>query len=99
MLDHGDVGDVPSDSQDWLVFERFAGPDHYLVLINMTATGSDYRFHQGWYPKYVGSQLIFWSDGKQKQWKDATKDNKKIESSVFVPPFGLVVLRQAGGGG
>jgi glycosidase len=94
-LADGDVGVIPSDTQDWMVFERYAGPDHYLVLINLTATGQDYRFHAAWYPQFVGAQLIFWSDGKRKKWKDTTKDNQKIEGEAVVPPFGLVVLRQA----
>jgi glycosidase len=94
-LADGDVGVIPSDTQEWMVFERCAGPDHYLVLINLTATGQDYKFHATWYPQFVRAQLIFWSDGKQRKWKDATKDNQKIEGSAHVPPFGLVVLRQA----
>ncbi len=42
-----------------MVFEKFAGPEHYLVLINWTASGHDYRFHQTWYPGHFGAQLIF----------------------------------------
>jgi hypothetical protein len=94
-LANGDIGVIPTDSHDWMVFEKFAGPEHYLVLINLTANGHDYRFHQSWYPQYRGAQLIFWSDGKRKTWKDTTRDNQHINDSVFVPPVGLVVIRQA----
>jgi hypothetical protein len=94
-LANGDIGFIPSDSRDWMVFEKFAGPDRYLVLINMTATGQDYKFNETWYPQYAKAQLIFQADGKEKTWKDTTKDNTNIESSVSVPPFGLAVIRQA----
>ena len=77
-----------------MVFERAAGGERYLVLINRTLTGRDYRFHDAWFPQFRGAQLIFWSDGRQRQWKDATGDNQNIEASVFVPPVGLVVLKQ-----
>jgi alpha-amylase len=93
-LANGDIGGIPSDSQDWMVFEKFSAPEHYLVLINLTANGHDYKFHQTWYPQYLGAQLVFWSDGKLKTWKDTTKDNQNIQDSVFVPPVGLVVIRQ-----
>ena len=35
-----------------------------------------------------------WSDGRRGTWKDPTGDNQTIRDSVFVPPAGLVVLRQ-----
>jgi len=88
----GDIGDVLSDDAQWAVFERVTGTDHYLVLINSTPTGMDYHFHQQWYPQYKNSQLIFWSDGTSKQWKDTTDDHLNIDSSVFVPAYGLVIL-------
>src|SRR5262249_5807662 len=93
-LANGDVGAILRDAHDWMVFEKFAGADRYLVLINLTGTGSNYNFHKQWYPQYVGAQLIFWSDGAQKKWRDTTTEGRNIEGSAFVPPFGLVVLRQ-----
>jgi hypothetical protein len=97
-LANGDLGTILSDTQDWMVFEKFSDTDRYLILINMTSTGHDYRFHEGWYPRYVGAHMIYWSDGAEKKWKDVTASNQKIEGAVFVPPFGLVVLRQVTNG-
>jgi glycosidase len=94
VLANGDVGAVLADAQDWMVFEKFAGAERYLVLINLTGTGGNYNFHQQWYPQYVGAQLVFWSDGAQKKWRDTSREGRNIEGSAFVPPFGLVVLRQ-----
>ncbi len=94
VLANGDVGDVLSDSQDWMVFEKDAGREHYLVLINMTPNKLDYRFTSTWFPQYAGAQMIFWSDGSAKKWQDVTAENRKITDAASVPPFGLVVLRQ-----
>jgi alpha-amylase len=91
---NGELGTILTDSVDWLVFERASGQDRYLVLINTTGSGKDYEFHEGWFPSYIGAQLIFWSDGQKKQWKDETKANKQIEAKVFVPPYGFVLLRE-----
>lgn len=93
-LRSGDIGEILSDNAQWAVFERLKGSARYLVLINSTATGMDYHFHQQWYPQYKNSQLIFWSDGASKTWKDTTDDNLKIATSAFVPPYGLVILKQ-----
>jgi alpha-amylase len=90
----GDIGAIPSDSDEWIVFERGAGATQYLVLINRSLTGKDYRFHTAWFPQYRGADLIFWSDGRLRKWKDTTGDNQRIRDSVFVPPAGLVVIRQ-----
>jgi alpha-amylase len=91
---NGDIGAILTDSNDWMVFEKVGGQDSYLVLINTTATGNNYNFHEGWFPRYIGAQLIFWSDGPAKNWKDETQSNKNIDRSVFVPPYGFVLLRQ-----
>jgi hypothetical protein len=53
-LANRELGDVPSDTQDWSVFERVDGPQRYLVLINPTAGGKDYAFHESWFPRYMG---------------------------------------------
>ncbi len=93
---NGELGDILTDSTDWLVFEKVSDQDRYLVLINPTETGSDYRFHQSWFPRYLKAQLIFWSDGQNREWKDETKHDKHIEDKVFVPPYGMVLIRQKG---
>jgi hypothetical protein len=91
---NGEMGAIASDSADWIVFERGAADARYLVLINRTSTGMDYRFHTAWFPQYRGADLIFWSDGRDRTWKDVTADGQRIADSVFVPPIGLVVIRQ-----
>jgi alpha-amylase len=91
-LANGDIGAVLADAADWLGFERVRGTSRYLLLINRTAAGHDYRFHDGWFPQYAGAQLVFWSDGASRTWADVTADNRSIDRSVFVPPYGLVVL-------
>lgn len=91
---NGEPGDILNDTEEWLVFEKVSGPTRYLVLVNPTADGREYAFHQGWFPRYLGAQLIFFSDGRRKEWKDETTANKNIEAKVFVPPYGLVVLKQ-----
>jgi hypothetical protein len=91
---NGDLGFILTDSADWMVFEKVSDQDRYLVLINPTGNGSDYHFHQSWFPHYIGAQLVFWSDGQQKEWKDETSADKHIETKVFVPSYGMVLLRQ-----
>jgi hypothetical protein len=63
-------------------------------LVNRTSTGKDYRFHAAWFPQFRGADLIFWSDGHVRNWKDATADGRRIGDSIFVPAVGLVVIRQ-----
>jgi hypothetical protein len=63
-------------------------------MINPTGIGKDYKFHQGWFPRYLSAQLIFWSNGQRKEWKDESSANKHINAEVFVPPYGMVALRQ-----
>ena len=91
---NGTIGAIASDSAEWMVFERASGGERYMVLINLTSTGRDYRFHAAWFPQYRGADLIFWSDGHSRQWKDTSNDGQRIGDSVFVPAVGLVVLRQ-----
>jgi glycosidase len=87
---NGEIGAILSDSAEWIVFER----DNFLVLINRTSTGKDYRFHAAWFPQFRGADLIFWSDGRDRKWKDATADGQRIGDSVFVPPIGLALIRR-----
>lgn len=91
---NGELGEILSDSEDWMVFEKVAEQDRYLVLINRTGNGYDYRFHENWFPKYINAQLIFWSDGKAREWKNETKSNNYIDEKVFVPPYGMVLVKQ-----
>lgn len=93
-LANGEIGEILSDSGEWMVFEKVAGAERYVVLVNTGETGLDYRFHATWYPRYQDATLIFWSDGKQKAWKDETQAKKRIDSSVYVPAYGMVVLKQ-----
>ena len=94
---NGDIGLIASDSAEWMVFERVSADARYLVLINLTQTGHDYRFHAAWLPRYRNADLLFWSDGHLRTWKDTTAENAvapRIADSVFVPPVGVVVLRE-----
>jgi glycosidase len=91
---NGELGAILTDSEEWMVFEKVNGQDRYLVLISTSPAGRDYEFHQGWSPRFIGAQLIFWSDGVRKEWRNETKANRRIQSKVFVPPYGLVLLRQ-----
>jgi hypothetical protein len=90
----GDIGAVISDHEEWMVFERKKSNDRYLILINRTDSSHDYRFHQQWYPEYIGAKKVFVSDGTSKEWKDLTSQNKSIQDAVPVPAFGLVILRR-----
>jgi glycosidase len=91
---NGEIGAIASDSPEWMVFERVSGVDRYLVLINRTSAGKDYRFHTTWFPQYIGADLLFWSDGQARKWKDGGADGQRLGDSVFVPATGLVVIRQ-----
>jgi alpha-amylase len=91
---NGELGDILTDTADWLVFEKVRREDRYLVLINPTDAGREYVFHQGWYPRYFNAQLLFSSDGQRKEWKDESSANKHIEAKVFTPPYGFVLIRQ-----
>ena len=89
----GELGQILSDTHDWMVFERGVGSDRLLVLINPTGGGKDYHFHAGWHPQYAGGRVQFWSDGQQRKWEDTSGTSDQINGKVFVPPYGLVVLR------
>ncbi len=93
---NGELGDILTDTTDFLVFEKVGGQERFLVLINPTNTGHDYAFHQGFFPRYLGAQLLFFSDGQRQEWKDESSANKHIEAKVFVPPYGMVLLKQQG---
>lgn len=89
---NGNLGRVLTDSNDWMVFERVKGQERYLVLLNPTAQGRNYGFHERWYPEYRGTRLLFWSDGQGRTWKDLTGGIERIHDSVYVPRFGMVLL-------
>jgi hypothetical protein len=82
------IDGVLADTAEWIVFERVQGSARYLLIINRTAEGREYRVSA----PYPRAQLVFWSDGADRTWADTTADGRRIEQSVFVPPFGLVVL-------
>ncbi len=88
------ITQIVNDEADWWVFEKSADGNRYLVLINRSGIGHNYNFHADWFPQYQQAQLIFWSNGTEKSWTDETSANKRIDGSVFVPPYGLVVLKQ-----
>lgn len=90
---NGSLGRIISDSAEWMVFERASGDERYVVVINTTNRGMDYRFSESWYPEFQRSQLIFWSDGAGRKWKDQTSDNARIDGSIYVPAFGMVVMK------
>lgn len=94
---NGDIGSILTDSTEWIVFEKIGPEGRYLVLINTTGNGRDYGFHAGWFPRFLGAKLIFWSDGRLKKWQNETNSDKHIDASVFVPPYGMVILRQKSG--
>lgn len=93
-LAEGDFGAILSDTREWMVFERRLSNESLLVLINPTESGKDYRFHAGWFPQYAQAAVLFWSDGQQQQWEDRSGSNEVIRGSVFVPPYGLVILEK-----
>ena len=92
-LANGEIGSVLADDATWIGFERVAGAARYLLLINRTSAGRDYRFHAGWHPRYRRAQLVFWSNGGARTWSAVMPEERSIEDAVFVPPYGLVVLR------
>ena len=92
VFSDGELGTIASDTAEWMVFERTLNQDRYLVLINLTSGALTYRFHETWFPEYRRARLLFWSDGKSRQWKDESA--KTIDDSVFVPGNGLVVIKR-----
>ena len=94
MFANGTLGRVISDSAEWMVFERTVGNERIVVLINLTSRGMDYRFSDAWYPEFRAARAIFWSDGASRTWKDLSNERSHIDDTVFVPAFGIVVLKQ-----
>jgi glycosidase len=96
---NGEVGDILTDTNDWMVFEKLAGKDRYLVLLNLSGNDNSYNFHANWYPRYIGAQVVFRSEPKRKAWRDTTDDTQRIENTAIVPAYGMVVLRHSKGKG
>ena len=90
---NGEISAVLTDSEDWLVFEKRLGNERYLVLVNTMGAASTYHFHADWHPEYSAAKLIFWSDGAAKKWKDESERQPRIQGSVRVPPYGMVLLK------
>jgi alpha-amylase len=91
---NGELGAILTDSPDWLVFEKVSASERYLVLINPTGNDNHYRFHEEWFPRYLGAKLIFWSDGRNRLWGNETGANKHIDKEVLVSAYGMVLLQQ-----
>ncbi|MBA4017686.1 MAG: hypothetical protein C0483_10980 [Pirellula sp.] len=89
----GEISNVFNDSGDWMVFERTHGGKSLLILINTTDAGRDYKFHNNWLPQFRSARPIFFSDGKAKTWERRNETVAPIADSVFVPPYGMVVLK------
>jgi hypothetical protein len=97
-LADGDISAILCDSAEWMVFEKAAGPQRYLVLINLTATDRDYKLPKD-YLHYARAQQVFSSDGKRRKWEDLTGADHRIADIVAVPAFGMAVLHGSGSRG
>jgi glycosidase len=95
VVANGEVGDILTDSNDWMVFEKVAGKERYLVLLNLSGNDNNYQFHANWFPRYIGAQMVFRSEPKRKSWRDTTDPAQMIDQTAAVPAYGMVVLRQA----
>jgi hypothetical protein len=93
VLREGSLGEILDDNALWTTFERVKGDVRYLVLVNSSPIGKEYHFHEQWHPQYRNAKVIYWSDGASKEWKDVSDTELKINSSVSVPPYGMVILR------
>lgn len=91
---NAELGRILSDTEYWLVFERTGTNATYLVLINNMDAGNNYKFHDGWYPEYKNAKLMFWSDATLKKFKDTSGGNDRINDKVYVPPYGLCILKR-----
>jgi alpha-amylase len=89
---NGDLGDVLSDTADWLAFERVSGNEHYLVLINPSPQAKTYSFNDQWHPEWKQSTEVFWSDGQGGN----TGASGQIQGDVNVAAFGMALLHRTG---
>lgn len=85
---------IPNDTGDWMVFERAHAGQKVLVLVNASNSAWDYRFHEGWLPKYRGARRLFLGASANKTWQNTARENLRITDQVNVPPTGVVVLEQ-----
>jgi alpha-amylase len=90
----GEIDRILNDTANWVVFEKQSANSTYLTLINTSDMGHDYRFHDLWHAEYRGARLMFWADGILKRWEDTSTQQRNIDVSVYVPPFGLVILKR-----
>ena len=86
---NGELGDVLSDTPDWLAFERVTGDQHFLVLVNPTPQANTYALAD---PQWRQSETLFWADGQS----GATGAGGQIQNDVKVAAFGMMLLRRAG---
>ena len=92
-LADGEIGQILSDTAQWKVFERTLGGKSCLVLVNLGSATQDYLFHSGWYPQYVGADMLFWSNGQAKTWANLVASPTPIGSIAQVPGYGMLILR------
>jgi hypothetical protein len=90
---NGELGEVLTDTGEWLVFERISGQKRYLVLINPTGQAKEYGFHGGWFPQWADARVVFWSDGQARRWSEERQQNG-IGGKALVGPYGMVVLER-----
>jgi glycosidase len=91
---NGEVGEILADTAECLGFEKVSGQDRFLVLVNYSGSAIEYRFRVGSSLRYIGAQLVFWSDGQKKAWKNESAKKTLIDREVLVPPYGFVLLKQ-----
>jgi hypothetical protein len=56
-------------------------------LINNTSQAKQFKSS-----RYENAQLLFWSDGLNKQWDGSPNGDERSGGTLSVPPFGLVIL-------
>jgi len=83
----GEISNILEDTAEQIIFEKQSGNNTYLILVNNTPQTVEYE------PAgYQNARLLFWSDGLNKLWKDFSDQDERIDGSVSVPSFGLVIL-------
>ncbi|NIU25059.1 hypothetical protein GWN75_11055 [candidate division KSB1 bacterium] len=87
---NGEISNILEDTNEWLAFEKQGGDQRFLVLINPSAESKEYEADV-----YQNARLLFWSDGSRKQWENYLSESKRVEGSVSVPAFGLIILERA----
>lgn len=92
-LANGEIGEILTDSTDWIVFDKAKASDKVVVLINPTNHSNNYQFNASFHPEYSHAKLLFWSDGTLRKWEDTTSHPTDTNGSVLVGPYGIVVVQ------